>query len=127
MATLLPSLLCWISSFVSLEANQTCTKILKSSKILRPGLHVISSNLATNVLFQHRRGSGIRSQLLCKKKLFRKILQTLRKKSSLGLATLLKHRIQQKCFPLIFGKFLRTTFCRTTLNGCVSSVMEKLF
>ena len=51
---------------------------------------MISSNLATNVLFQHRRGSGIRSQLLCKKKLFRKILQTLQKKSSLELATLLK-------------------------------------
>ena len=37
--------------------------------------------------------------------------------AGLRLATLLKKRIRHRCFSANFVRFLRTVFCRTTVNG----------
>ena len=41
-------------------------------------------------------------------------------------ATLLKKRLWHRCFPMNFAKFLRTSFHRTPLNDCFSTIQHFL-
>ena len=41
-------------------------------------------------------------------------------------ATLLEKRLWHRCFPMNFAKFLRTSFHRTPLNDCFSTIQHFL-
>ena len=69
------------------------------------------------------------------KKVFLKIFQNAQENTCVGVcynpvtnlrpATLLKERLQRRCCPVNFAKFLNTLFCKTPLGDCICT--EKHF
>ena len=62
------------------------------------------------------------------KKMFLKISQTSQENTCVGVSFLksyrpegynfIKQRLQHRCFPVNFAKFLKNLFCRATANRC---------